>query len=172
MIQIRYTPRVPQSTLLVLPSRDRGIGRTDFTLQAFASPLTAISLERIYRPLEYTTSVSGAITARSAGGHSGWSDYGINPQYRLVLGDTSPALPNGSRDTNINGSGGKVAKEVRVELSGDAAVPWNVKLLWSDGGLVHEYVLITNTFDLQAQASCAGCVIPTADAIASRPTRS
>jgi hypothetical protein len=88
--------------------------------------------------LTYNTSVSGAITARSAGGHSGWPDYGINPQYRLTLGDISSSA--GSALTN--GSAKKV-KEVRIELSGDTGVAWNVKLLWSKGELVHEYATYT-----------------------------
>ena len=29
---------------------------------------------------------------------------------------------------------------MRVELTGDAGVPWNVKMLWSSGELIHEYV--------------------------------
>lgn len=46
---------------------------------------------------------------------------------------------NGNTGSNGHAMGqGRMAGEVRVELQGDTGVPWNVKLLWSDGGLVHE----------------------------------
>jgi hypothetical protein len=45
------------------------------------------------------------------------------------------------RSRGMNGNGGTAGvKEVRVELTGDAGVPWNVKILWSSGELIHEYV--------------------------------
>lgn len=36
------------------------------------------------------------------------------------------------------GAGDGVKAEVRIALSGDVEVPWNVKLLWSSEGVVHE----------------------------------
>ncbi len=111
-----------QTSLLVLPSRDRGVGRTDFTLQVFAPAGSAVSLDRIDRPLAFSHAVEGTITTKTAGGHSGWPSYGVNPQFRLDLGS----------------SAGSEKAELRVELRGDAEVPWNVKVLWSAGRVVHE----------------------------------
>lgn len=65
------------------------------------------------------------MTSRSAGGHAGWPSYGSNPQYSITIGEPSDAP-------------GKRKGEVRMQVGGNEEGPWNVKLLWSDGGLVYE----------------------------------
>lgn len=124
----RHTLRSGSTSLLVTASRDRGVSRSDFTLQAFSPSGSSISLERISTTLPFSKTISGAITSRSAGGHTGWSSYGSNPQYRINIDDSTNA-----------GRGGKKG-EVRMQVTGEGDEPWNVKLLWSDGRLVHELV--------------------------------
>lgn len=141
--KLRYTPHSDNTTLLVLPSRDRGLGRTDFTLQSFGPTRTSLTLERIRGTLPFAQTVRGSISGKSAGGHSGHPDYGRNPQFRVVLGDGHDGR-SGATNGNGNGHGygyvhgKKVGAEVRVGLVGDKSVPWNIKLLWSSGGVVHE----------------------------------
>ncbi|KAI9632395.1 calpain-like protease palB/RIM13 [Dioszegia hungarica] len=113
------------TTLLVVPSRDRGVSRSNFTLQAFSPPGSTLSLERISTTLPFSQSVSGALTSRSAGGHAGWPSYGSNPQYKVTIGNSAA-------------SGSKRRGNVRLQVGGEGEGPWNIKLLWSNGGLVHD----------------------------------
>lgn len=129
----RHTLRSDNPTnLLITPSRDRGVSRSDFTIHVFSPKDSSISLERISTTLAFSQTVSGSLTSRSAGGHAGWPSYGSNPQYKVTIGD--PSASNGG------GTGGRGIKkgELRLQAGGVGDEPWNVKLIWSDGGLVHE----------------------------------
>jgi calpain-7 len=120
--QVRYPLRRSRTRLLLIPSRDRGLSRTDFTLQVLSSPQTVLSLERIALSLPFLQSVAGALTSRNAGGHPGFPSFGSNPQYRVTVSAPS--------------RGGKA--EMRVAVRGDREVAWGVKLLWGRGELVFE----------------------------------
>ncbi|RSH94436.1 cysteine protease [Saitozyma podzolica] len=120
--QVRYPLRRSQTRLLLIPSRDRGLSRTDFSLQVLSSPQTALSFERIALSLPFSQSVAGALTSRNAGGHPGFPSFGSNPQYRVTVSAPS--------------RGGKA--EMRVAVRGDREVAWGVKLLWGRGELVFD----------------------------------
>ncbi len=120
-ILLRYTPRRPNIDLLVIPARDRGVYRTNFTLQAFAPSLTHLSLERISLSLPFTQSTSGSLTKRNSGGHPGWPSWMNNPQYRMMIAPQ----PRGNQ-----------AAMIHVVLSGEKEIPWHVMLLWGQGEIV------------------------------------
>lgn len=119
---VRYQLRRPTSDLTLIPSRDRGIDQTGFTLNAFAPASISLSLERISRTLPFTQRISGNLTDRSAGGHPGWPTHMTNPQYKVVVRP-------GEGKSEISG---------RIILHGEKDVPWNVKLIWGRGQLVYE----------------------------------
>ncbi|BEI82526.1 hypothetical protein CcaverHIS002_0303940 [Cutaneotrichosporon cavernicola] len=106
---VRYPLREGQNVFSALPSRDRGLLQTGFTLRAFASPGTQLQLSRVGLTMPYTEEVRGALTKRTAGGHPGYPSHSKNPQYKLVL---------------------ERKGTLRLELKGAAELAWNVKLLW------------------------------------------
>jgi calpain-7 len=118
--QSRYQPRRAETILIVVPARDRGLYRTDFTLQALASSSTTITLERIRHSLPFKKVVTGALSQRNAGGHAGWPSWMNNPQYTLTV---SPGGP-------------KRLVVFNVILTGDKGMAWNAKLMWGRGELV------------------------------------
>ncbi|ORX36377.1 hypothetical protein BD324DRAFT_651615 [Kockovaella imperatae] len=121
----RYTIRRSNTSLLVIPTRDRGIFRTDFTLRSFAPSQYSMNLERISRILAFSTSIQGDLTKRNSGGHPGWPSWVDNPQYALRI---SPGDRGGAKSL------------IRITLSGISELAWNVKLLWGKTGLVTEPV--------------------------------
>ncbi|WVF66841.1 hypothetical protein IAT40_001583 [Kwoniella sp. CBS 6097] len=118
----RYQLRRHESTLLVIPARDRGNFQTGFTLQAFSSRGSTISLERISRTLPFSQTISGTLNNRNTGGHPGHPTHIINPQYAITV-QPPPR-------------GGKVSG--RIMLQGETEVAWNVRLLWGKGELVSD----------------------------------
>ncbi|ORY29529.1 hypothetical protein BCR39DRAFT_531983 [Naematelia encephala] len=122
---VRYQLRHPRSSLLVVPSRDRGLYRTDFTLQAFAPSGTTMDLQRVSRTLAFSQTVTGELTSRNSGGHSGLSSWMSNPQYRFEV------LPRAAAKVT------QQAGQVKVMLCGDKSLAWNVKILWGRGELVY-----------------------------------
>jgi calpain-7 len=108
-----------------MPLRDRGLYRTDFTLQAFAPDHLSIDLERISTTLPFSTTIKGNLTGRNAGGHAGLPSWIDNPQFKLTV-----AASQGSRRV--------AADKLRVMLQGDTDMAWNVKVLWGKGELVSE----------------------------------
>jgi calpain-7 len=108
-----------------MPLRDRGLYRTDFTLQAFAPDDLSISLERISTTLPFSASIAGKLTSRNAGGHAGLPSWIDNPQFKLTV-----AAPQGLRRSG--------ADTLRVVLQGETEMAWNVKVLWGKGELVSE----------------------------------
>jgi calpain-7 len=121
--QVRYKIRRSSTTLLIVPSRDRGIYRTDFTLEAFASFGSDLRLTRINQSLPFTQLIPGSLTTRNAGGNPGWPSWMQNPQYKLVISSPPSRIGQGV---------------LRVLLNGDKALAWNAKVLWGTGELVHE----------------------------------
>ncbi|WVQ94450.1 hypothetical protein IAU59_001529 [Kwoniella sp. CBS 9459] len=118
----RYQLRRSESSLLVIPARDRGNFQTGFTVQAFASSGSVLSLERISRTLPFSQSLSGTLNSRNAGGHPGHPTHMINPQYALTI--HSPP-----RNGKVSG---------RITLQGEKEIAWNVKLLWGKGDLISD----------------------------------
>ena len=124
-LQVRYTLRERDYTLRVIPARDRGLFRTDFTLQAFSPPSAILSFERISQELPFAQVLSKTLTRRNTGGHTGLPTWIDNPQYRLTVSPNP--LANGKAI-------------VRVLLSGERNMSWNVKLLWGRGEFVFKCV--------------------------------
>ncbi len=106
---MRYPLREGENVLSALPSRDRGLLQTGFTLRAFATAGTQLAFSRVGLSLPYTEEVGGALTKRTAGGHPGYPSHSKNPQYKLVL---------------------ERKGTLRLALKGAAELAWNVKLLW------------------------------------------
>ncbi|GMK56635.1 hypothetical protein CspeluHIS016_0304750 [Cutaneotrichosporon spelunceum] len=106
---VRYPLREGQNVLSAVPSRDRGLLQTGFTLRAFASPGTQLQLSRVGLTVPYSEEVRGALTKRTAGGHPGYPSHSKNPQYKLVV---------------------ERKGTLRLTLKGAAELAWNVKLLW------------------------------------------
>lgn len=106
---MRYPLREGKNVLSALPSRDRGLLQTGFTLRALAGAGTQLQLSRVGLTLPYTEEVSGALTKRTAGGHPGYPSHSKNPQYKLVL---------------------ERKGTLRLALKGAAELAWNAKLLW------------------------------------------
>lgn len=123
--QYRHVVRRSGTSLTIMPLRDRGLYRTDFTLQAFAPDNLSINLERISTTLPFSTTITGQMTSRNAGGHAGLPSWIDNPQYKLVV-----AAPQGVRRA--------AADALRVVLQGETDMAWNVKVLWGKGELVSE----------------------------------
>jgi hypothetical protein len=121
---VRFTPRRPNSDLVIIASRDRGIFQRDFTLQAFAPSTTQVKLERIKVSLPFSYTMNGYLNSRNAGGHPGNPSHMINPQYKVV----------------IRPDARKVKGVVRMVVQGDREIPWNVKLVWGNGTRVTESV--------------------------------
>jgi len=122
--QYRHTIRKTSTSLIILPLRDRGLYRTDFTLQAFAPTGVNLSLERVSTSLPFSASLSSSLTTRNAGGHAGRPSWIDNPQYKLVV---SPSQ-----------AGKRSYKPLRIMLQGDKEMAWNAKLLWGKGELAFE----------------------------------
>jgi calpain-7 len=128
----RHTVRSTNVThLLITPSRDRGLSRSDFTLHALGADGSSLSLDRMSNTLPFSQTVSGSLGARSAGGHAGCASYGSNPQYRITVVDAPSSGQVGTVEKREKG-------QVRMQVGGQGEGPWNVKMLWSEGGLVHE----------------------------------
>ncbi|KLT45989.1 calpain-like protease palB/RIM13 [Cutaneotrichosporon oleaginosum] len=106
---VRYPLREGANVLSALPSRDRGLLQTGFTLRAFAAPGTSLALQRVALSLPFTQEARGALTKRTAGGHPGYPTHSRNPQYRLAV---------------------ERAGTLRVALKGAAELAWNVKIVW------------------------------------------
>jgi hypothetical protein len=123
---VRFTPRRPNSDLVIIASRDRGIFQRDFTLQAFAPSTTNVKLDRIRASLQFSYTMNGHLNSRNAGGHPGNPSHMINPQYKVV----------------VRPDARKVKGVVRVVVQGDREIPWNVKLVWGNGTRVTESVHI------------------------------
>ncbi|WWD16725.1 hypothetical protein CI109_101156 [Kwoniella shandongensis] len=121
-VLVRHQLRRPNSTFLVIPARDRGNFQTSFTLNVYAPKGTSLNLERIATSLPFSTTVSGQLTSRNAGGHPGWPTTMINPQYKVVI---APPIRGGST-------------HVRMTLQGDTNTAWNAKLLWGKGEQVFD----------------------------------
>ncbi|OXB33391.1 calpain-like protease palB/RIM13 [Cryptococcus neoformans] len=119
---VRYQLRRPTTDLTLIPSRDRGMDQTGFTLNVFAPASISLSLDRISRTLPFTQRILGNLTDRSAGGHPGWPTHMTNPQYKVVVRP-------GEGKNEISG---------RIVLHGEKDVPWNAKLIWGKGQLVYE----------------------------------
>lgn len=117
---MRFSLRKGKNVLSALPSRDRGRSQTGFTLRAFASPGTELSLSKVGLNLPFSEEVRGELTKRSAGGHPGYPTHHKNPQYKLTV--------NGKRAS------------LRLSLKGAKELAWNVKLLWGQGERVFECV--------------------------------
>ena len=107
----------------MIPARDRGHLRTDFTLRAFAPAGSTLSLERIKQSLPFSWTTSNVLTSRNAGGPPSCPSWICNPQYKLVVKPHTP-------------SRGKAV--VRLVLQGEKGMAWNIKLLWGKGELVVE----------------------------------
>ncbi|OCF34623.1 calpain-like protease palB/RIM13 [Kwoniella heveanensis BCC8398] len=114
--------RRSDSTLLVIPARDRGNFQTGFTLQALAPSGSTLSFERVSYTLPFSQSLSASLNSRNAGGHAGYPTHMINPQYSITV------------ETPDRGS----KADGRILLQGDKEVAWNVKLLWGKGELVSD----------------------------------
>ncbi|WWC68846.1 uncharacterized protein I206_102782 [Kwoniella pini CBS 10737] len=121
-VLVRYSLRRSTASLLVISARDRGNYQTGFTLNAYASTGTSISLERISQRLPFSQVVSGSLNSRTAGGHPGHSSHILNPQYRVTFQQPS--------------KGAKIVG--RITLQGEKERAWNVKLLWGKGELVSD----------------------------------
>ena len=121
-VLVRFTPRRPNSDLVIIASRDRGIFQRDFTLQAFAPPSTQVTLERVKASLPFSYTINGHLNSRNAGGHPGNPSHMINPQYRVI----------------IRPDARKVKGVMRMVVQGDREIPWNIKLVWANGTRVTE----------------------------------
>ncbi|WVR04018.1 hypothetical protein IAU60_001017 [Kwoniella sp. DSM 27419] len=121
-VLVRYAVRGGDTTLRVIPTRDRGMFQTGFTLQALAPTGATVALERDSQTLPFSQLLTGSLHSRNAGGHPGWPSHMINPQYALSV----RATPRGEPCS------------VRMMLHGDKDLAWNVKLLWGRGELVSE----------------------------------
>lgn len=121
-VLVRFTPRRPNSDLVIIASRDRGIFQRDFTIQAFAPSNTQLNLERIKASLPFSYTINGHLNSRNSGGHPGNPSHMINPQYKVVV---KPDVR-------------KAKVVVRMVVQGDREIPWNVKLVWGNGTRVAE----------------------------------
>jgi calpain-7 len=131
---VRFTPRRPNSDLVIIASRDRGIFQRDFTLQAFAPSAINVKLERIKASLPFSYTMNGHLNSRNAGGHPGNPSHMINPQYKVV----------------IRPDARKIKGVVRMVVQGDREMSWNVKLVWGNGTRVTESVTLLHQSDVGA----------------------
>ncbi|KAK1920912.1 calpain-like protease palB/RIM13 [Papiliotrema laurentii] len=122
----RHQIRRPHTTLTVLPLRDRGVYRTDFTLHAYAPSGSTVDLERVSTTYPFSTSLSGRLSSKTAGGRAGLASWVNNPQYKLDV-----SSPHTSSQRPTLGS--------RMTLQGDGSLAWNAKILRGNGDLVFEY---------------------------------
>ncbi|WVQ73824.1 hypothetical protein IAR50_003405 [Cryptococcus sp. DSM 104548] len=121
-VLVRYQLRRPSSSLIIVPSRDRGVYQTGFTLKLFAPERVSLQLNRLPRTMPFSESVTGSLNSRNAGGHPGWPTHMINPQYNVVV------QPTRERE---KASG-------RIILRGDKDIALNARLVWGRGELVFE----------------------------------
>ncbi|WWC87652.1 uncharacterized protein L201_002542 [Kwoniella dendrophila CBS 6074] len=121
-VLVRYPLRQAESSLLVIPARDRGNFQTAFTLNTFVSEGSTLSLDRISQTMPFFQCISGSLNSRNAGGHPGNPTHLLNPQYKVVLGPPTRGL-------KLKG---------RIALQGHKEKAWNVKLLWGKGELISD----------------------------------
>jgi hypothetical protein len=104
--------------------RDRGLHKTDFTLQAFAAAGAHLSLDRVSTSLPFSVDIAGSLTAKNAGGRVGLPTWIDNPQYKLVVGSSQARQ--------------SLERSLRVTLQGDAEMAWNIAVLHGQGEPVSE----------------------------------
>ncbi|ODO06320.1 calpain-like protease palB/RIM13 [Cryptococcus wingfieldii CBS 7118] len=121
-VLVRYQLRRPSSSLIVVPSRDRGVYQTGFTLKAFAPEGVSLELTRLSRTMPFSETITGSLDSRNAGGQPGWPTHMINPQYRVVVQPTR-------RREKASG---------RITVRGDKDLTLNARLVWGKGELVFE----------------------------------
>ena len=115
----RVTVNSGRASFHIIPSRDRGIYQTDFSLSVNAPRGVDLSLSRVVQSLPFSATLSGELTIRDAGGNPSLPSFMINPQFKLVL--------SGHRNTQL-----------RVSLSGARDVAWNARIAWGKGERVFE----------------------------------
>ncbi|KAL7419785.1 cysteine protease [Cryptotrichosporon argae] len=120
---VRHRVRGGAADLTVTPIRDGGIHDLAFTLSAFASAGSVVSLDRDVVSLPFSQTVSGQMYASRAGGNHAFPTYHRNPQYKL-------SVPTPTR--------GEDATTLRVALAGQGEAAWNAKVVWGGGGQVFE----------------------------------
>ncbi|EIW69089.1 hypothetical protein TREMEDRAFT_39376 [Tremella mesenterica DSM 1558] len=121
-ILVKHRLRRCSGTLLIIPSRDRGIFQTSFTLRVFAPPSSTLSLERISQSLPFDQTIENTLTSRTAGGNPGQPTYMFNPQYSLQISEDS------FRKKGV----------LRVSVRGGKEIAWNVSIVWGKGERVFE----------------------------------
>ncbi|CAE6506015.1 unnamed protein product [Rhizoctonia solani] len=122
LTRIKHTPS--NEVISLIAARDGSGPETGYTLSIYSH--ASIEIEAVSKVLGYIKTTKGTFTSKSAGGNASLPTFMNNPQYNLQIG----GITKGSR----------AQVPVKLTIEGARTLPLNIKLVWSGGKRVSEFV--------------------------------